>query len=142
MTTDLIDLAKGIAIGAHAGQVDKAGKPYILHPMAVAAAVVEYEDKVLAWLHDVVEDTPVTLEDLAMWGFPESTVLQVDALTHRIAQKEPRVDYYARILVWPAARRVKIADVHHNLGRIDYLPEEEQKRLILKYRKALSVLEV
>jgi (p)ppGpp synthase/HD superfamily hydrolase len=136
--TDLLSLAQGIAIGAHAGQVDRAGVPYIMHPWAVAQAVSGFEEKILAWLHDVVEDTDVTLEDLAWWGFPESTVLQVDALTHR--KNEPRSAYYARVMEWPAARRVKIADVRHNLGRLGGLPAEEQGRLRAKYEKALRVL--
>lgn len=137
----LVELARGIAIGAHAGQVDKSVAPYILHPARVAASVEGFEAKVLAWLHDVVEDTPVTLEDLRFWGFPESIVLQVDALTHR--KNEPREAYYDRILEWPVATEVKLADVADNSSaeRLGKLPVGDQQRLVRKYRAARHYLE-
>lgn len=136
----LVQLARGIAFGAHAGQFDKAGLPYILHPERVASRVSTVEEQVLAWLHDVVEDTDVSLSDLAYVGFPEEIVRQVDALTHR--PREPRVDYYARILEWPAARRVKLADVEDNSdpSRLHYLDSETQERLQHKYEIARAVL--
>ncbi len=136
----LVELARGIAIGAHAGQLDKSGKPYIGHPARIAARCRTFETQVLAWVHDVVEDTAVTLDMLAAAGFPESMVLQVDALTHRF--KEPREEYYARILEWPSATTVKRLDVDDNADedRLIMLPLADRKRLRLKYAKARKIL--
>ncbi|MFA7264919.1 MAG: hypothetical protein WC054_01165 [Candidatus Nanopelagicales bacterium] len=138
----LAHVARGIAIGAHAGQRDKAGQLYITHPARVAAQFPhDVVLQSLAWVHDVVEDTSVTLDDLAWAGFPESMVLQVDALTHR--DREPRTDYYDRILQSGAqAVAVKLADVADNSrpDRLSYLDEETRNRLIKKYLKAYDYL--
>lgn len=136
----MVELARGVAYGAHAGQLDKAGKPYILHPKYVADSVYSSEAKVLAWLHDVVEDTAVTLGDLLVAGFPQNVVSQVDALTHR--NREPREEYYARVLAWPVATLVKLADVAHNSSpeRLAVLPEADQARLVRKYAKSYRIL--
>lgn len=141
MNIALVELARGIAVGAHAGQLDKGGRPYITHPARIAARASTFEQRVLAWLHDVVEDTDVSLEDLAAAGFPESIVLQVDALTHR--RHEPRLEYYARIMQWPVARQVKLLDIADNSdpARLRYLDPETQGRLIGKYMIARDALE-
>lgn len=140
MTTDrhIFWLAREIAIYGHEGQVDKLGRPYILHPQAVADAVPTTRQKALAWVHDLVEDTPWTLEMLLDAGFPQDFVDEVDALTHR--KNEPREEYYARVLEFADAQVVKRADVRHNLGRLDGLPAADQDRLRAKYAKALSIL--
>ena len=130
--------AREIAIFGHEGQLDKLGKPYILHPQAVAASVASTRQKALAWVHDLVEDTPWTLEMLLDAGFPEDFVEEVDALTHR--KNEPRVNYYARVLRHVDATVVKRADVRHNLSRLAGLPASEQERLQAKYDKALAIL--
>lgn len=142
MTTEaqMFWLAREIAIFGHEGQLDKRGEPYILHPQAVADAVETPRQKALAWVHDLVEDTPWTLAMLLEAGFPADFVDEVDALTHR--KHEPRPDYYARILRYKDATIVKLADVRHNLGRLEGLPDSEQERLRAKYEKALSILEV
>lgn len=141
MNIALVELARGVAVGAHAGQQDKAGLPYITHPARIAARASTFEERVLAWLHDVVEDTDVTLKDLATAGFPESIVLQVDALTHR--KNEPRLEYYARIMRWPVARQVKLLDIDDNSNpdRLHYLDPETQGRLVGKYTIARDALE-
>ncbi|MDF2572046.1 MAG: hypothetical protein K0R55_3650 [Sporomusa sp.] len=72
-----------LATKAHAGQVDKAGKPYLLHPIAVADMLKAEEEKIVALLHDVVEDTSLTLIDLRNEGFPDRIVEAVDAITKR-----------------------------------------------------------
>lgn len=136
--TQMFWVAREIAIFGHEGQFDKLGAPYILHPQAVADAVKTPRQKALAWLHDVVEDTPWTLEMLLDAGFPSDFVDEVDALTHR--PKEPRPDYYARVLQFEDATVVKRADVRHNLSRLEGLPDSEQGRLLAKYAKALAVL--
>lgn len=140
MTSQLEALAQGIAFGAHAGQLDKAGHPYIAHVARVVARLVVPEDRVLAWLHDVLEDTAVTAEDLAAAGLPESIVVQVEALTHR--KGEPRDAYYARILRWPAATRVKRADVADDSDpvRLARLDATTRARLVVKYDKARAAI--
>lgn len=135
--TDML-IAREIALLGHEGQLDKLGLPYILHPQAVAEAVGTPRQKALAWLHDLVEDTPWTLEMLLEAGFPQDFVDEVDALTHR--EHEPREDYYARVLQYVDATVVKRADVRHNLGRLAGLPDSEQERLQAKYEKALRIL--
>lgn len=79
--------AEALARAAHEGQVDKAGQPYATHPERVAARVAGDDELVaIAWLHDVVEDTGITLDELRGKGFPESVVTAVDALTKRADQ--------------------------------------------------------
>lgn len=146
-------LARGIAYGAHAGQVDKAGHPYIDHPRRVAENVLTYlgEDiewgtqahmaaEAVSWLHDVLEDTAVTDWALLAAGFPRELMDPLWALTHR--KNEPRDNYYARILRQPLAIAVKKADVNDNWDkkRLVYLPEEDQERLVRKYTRAWEVL--
>lgn len=133
--------AERIAERAHQGQVDKASRPYIDHPRRVAYSVARHG--ALAYmagmLHDVVEDTPVTLEDLRERGASEDLIKVVDALTHR--KNEPREDYYKRVLdAGEIARLVKIADVRDNLNRLGGLDEETRTRLRKKYERALEVL--
>ena len=83
----LLDQAMELATAAHAGQLDKAGRPYILHPAAVAALCQNEDEKIVAWLHDVLEDTDVTAEELSRI-FPEYIVEAVCSLT-----RHPNEDY-------------------------------------------------
>jgi len=111
-----IEKALQIAAGAHEGQKDKEGLPYILHPLRVMARVEGEEAQIVAVLHDVVEDTTVTLDDLRQAGF-SSTVLDAVALvTHR--KDEPYADYVIRSKANAIAPRVKLADLHDN-SRLD-----------------------
>lgn len=136
-----VEAAKFIATAAHSGQSDKAGTPYIDHPRAVAALVSEptWQDEVVAWLHDVVEDTPITLDAIAE-TFGAEIAADVDALTHRTG--EPRDAYYDRVKVRPRALKVKLADIAHNTSpeRLDQLAPEVRERLRAKYAHALDVL--
>ncbi|NCC44716.1 MAG: HD domain-containing protein, partial [Clostridia bacterium] len=124
----LYQKALRIAAGAHEGQVDKGGHPYIGHPLAVAQKVNGIEEKIAALLHDVVEDTEVTIEELGR-EFPEEIVKAVDLLTKK---KEPgfsQQKYLEAIRANPLARNVKLADLEHNMdinriphpGAEDYL---------------------
>ena len=99
-----VQLANEIAAKAHAGQVDKAGKAYIHHPLAVASFVETNDEKTVALLHDVVEDTPVTLSDLCDAGFSEAVVHAVDCVTKR--DGEPLRDYLCRVKSNPLATAV------------------------------------
>ena len=134
-----LERAIEIAQTAHAGQFDKAGKPYIFHPVRVMLRVHNEFEKMVAVLHDVVEDTSVTLEDLQREGFLPEVVQAIDALTKRPG--ESRLDAAKRAAAHPLARVVKLADNAENmdLSRLpnptarDYerLREYEQVRVIL-----------
>lgn len=135
----MTDHGRDYAIRAHAGQTDKGGRPYIEHVERVAAHVpFAYEDA--AWLHDVVEDTDATLDDLRSAAFTPRTVEAVDALTHR--KGERNIDYYARVRGNPIARTVKLADIadNANVRRLARLDDETIVRLVRKYARALDEL--
>lgn len=105
--------ALSIAWTAHDGQRDKAGAPYILHPLRVAKAMASPDERIVALLHDVVEDSTATLADLRAEGFSEAVVAAVDALTKR--EGESRLDAAKRAVQNPIARAVKLADVADNM---------------------------
>lgn len=133
------NIAKEIAVKAHAGQVDKAGKPYIEHPAHVAAAVEGEKAKAVAWLHDVVEDTDLTFEDLSAAGVDDEAIEALRLLTHE--EDVPYMDYVAKIKTSELARTVKLADLAHNsdLSRLPKVTEKDLKRAE-KYRRAIEVL--
>lgn len=137
---ELVEKAKEIAARAHRGQVDKAGKPYFGHPARVAASLESPEEKIVGYLHDVVEDTEVELDDLVREGFPPEIVAAVDAVTRR--DGEDREDYYVRVLANRTALVVKIADMTDNMdeSRIE-APTEKDKKRMERYRKTLPRLE-
>lgn len=134
------ELAKSIAIEAHVGQVDKAGRPYIEHPAYVAASVEGDLAKATAWLHDVVEDTPLTIADLEAKGVAPEVVEALKLLTHDTAV--PYLDYVRAIKPNELARTVKLADLHHNsdLSRLPEITEKDRER-VAKYQKAIAILE-
>ena len=132
------ELALEIAKRAHQGQVDKGGHPYIEHPMAVAEGVKGEKEKTLAYLHDVAEDTPVSLESLrCLFGDEIGDALAL--LTHE--EGVPYMEYVKRLAVNPLARAVKLADLENNmdLRRIAQVTEKDVRRLE-KYRKAKEYL--
>lgn len=132
--------ARVVAITAHAGAYDKLGEPYLNHVRRVVASQVRPDYRAVAWLHDVVEDTGVTLDDLRDIGFPDEVVEAVDAITHR--PSEPRSDYYARVRANKIAWAVKLADVIDNVDpeRLGRLDPATRVRLTAKYEKALREL--
>ena len=107
-----IEKALQIAAGAHEGQKDKDGQPYILHPLRVMNAVEGEVAKIVAVLHDVIEDTSVTSEDLRREGFDEAVLVAVECLTHR--KGETYADYVVRCKGNVIARQVKLADLEDN----------------------------
>jgi (p)ppGpp synthase/HD superfamily hydrolase len=129
-----------IAREAHTGQVDKSGADYIGHPLRVMDAVETAEAKTVAVLHDVVEDTPVTFDDLRAAGFSEPVIAAVDALTKR--KGEPLADSMARVVAIPLARTVKLADIADNSNptRLALLPVVERVRLQKKYAETRRLL--
>ena len=124
-----LERAIEIAARAHAGQVDKAGQPYILHPLRLMLAVTTEHQRMAAVLHDVVEDTEVSFELLRAEGFPEIVLEAVRALTKYPGEK--RIDAAARAAAHPVARVVKLADVSDNmdLSRIAAPTEKDYARL-------------
>ncbi|NLB61147.1 MAG: hypothetical protein GX802_01785 [Clostridiales bacterium] len=135
---NLVELAKNIANKNHAGQVDKAGVPYINHPAYVAEQVVTEDEKIVAWLHDILEDTTIDKKYLLNL-FPQRIVDAIETLTHR--DNENYFDYINRIRCNEIARKVKLADLKHNMQiqRIKN-PTESDFRRIEKYKKATSML--
>lgn len=133
-------IARAIAEKAHAGQVDRCGAPYIDHPAHVASRVQGDAAKAVAWLHDVVEDTDVTLDDLREAGLSEEVVAGVAAMTHH--EDEPYLDYVRRAKADPLARQVKLQDLLHNLdlGRFDTPTLKDVARVRNKYLPALELL--
>lgn len=125
-----LERAIQIAAGAHCGQIDKAGQPYILHPLRVMLRMRGEDERIVAVLHDVVEDSKtVSLVDLAGEGFSQTIVEAVEALTKR--RDESRVDAAKRAVLNPIARNVKLADNTENmdLGRIANPTEKDFARL-------------
>jgi len=136
---NLKQLALEIAEQAHAGQFDKGGTPYINHPQAVAANFDDEYRYAAALLHDVVEDTPITLEELQSRGVPVPVVEAVAVLTKR--KGEPYRAYLERLKANPIARDVKKADLQHNcqLSRIPNPTTKDYSRLE-KYKDAVTFL--
>lgn len=134
------EIARSIAQRAHAGQLDKAGQPYVGHPAHVAASVEGDKAKAVAWLHDVVEDTDTTFEDLVAAGICEDVIAALRLLTHDKAV--PYMDYVAKVKTNSLARTVKLADLAHNsdLSRLPEVNDADLER-VEKYRKAIELLE-
>lgn len=137
--TELLDTAILWAVEYHFGQVDKGGLPYILHPLAVMGMVPGFEAKMVAVLHDVVEDTTCNLATLE-GVFPDNIVAAVDAISKRKGEKLEA--YWTRVKANPLALLVKRADIAHNtsLDRLSVLPYREQEYLSKKYARALDFL--
>ena len=135
----MFDLALSITKKAHKGQYDKAGVDYIEHPLFVASLVDTQEEKAVALLHDVLEDSPYTAEELILAGLPETVVSAVQILTKKKGQDYQQ--YLELVKSSPIARRVKLADLKHNsdLSRLATITEKDLERLE-KYKKAIDYL--
>jgi (p)ppGpp synthase/HD superfamily hydrolase len=133
-----IEQALRIAAQAHEGQKDKEGLPYILHPLRVLSSVEGEEAQVVAVLHDVVEDTSVTLDDLRRAGFSAVVLAAVQCVTH--GKDEPYAEYVVRCKANEIARRVKLADLADNwrLDRTILRPQRLQPDLARLHRYVLS----
>jgi len=134
-------LGKAIAIAAqaHQEQHDKAGAPYILHPLRMMLRMSSETDMMAAILHDVVEDTDWTLDQLRQAGFREEVVQAVECLTHR--DQETYEEFIARVSTNPIARKVKLADLEDNMDmrRLRVVTERDAERLH-KYHRAWLTL--
>ena len=128
-----------IAKKAHLGQVDKAGEDYIKHPEKVASFVKTDEEKAVAYLHDVIEDTELTLEDLCEYDFSKEVIEAVDIITKK--RGEDYQSYLNSVKKNKLARAVKLADLRHNsdLTRLIKVTEKDIERKE-KYQKAIDFL--
>ena len=127
---------------AHKDQVDKAGMPYVFHPFHLAEQMTDEDSTVVALLHDVVEDSNYTFDDLLFLGFDTLIVDALRLLTH--GDSDPYMDYIAKIKTNPIARAVKLADLAHNsdLSRLepDAIDDKTLKR-VKKYQQAIELLQ-
>ena len=132
-----LDRAIELAKQHHEGQTDKAGKPYIEHPLRVMNQVESEEEKIVAVLHDIVEDTDISLNDLRNEGFSEEVVSAVECLTKQDGENYD--SYIERISFNPLAVKIKLADLEDNrdLTRLPQVTDKDLERLE-KYDKALE----
>lgn len=133
------NIALSIAQSAHQCQLDKGGNPYILHPIRVSMKCNTNEAKIAALLHDVIEDSPMTLNHLREKMISEEIIEAVDVLTKR--NNESYEDYIKRIYKNKIAKEVKIADLEDNmdLTRLESITDKDVKR-IRKYHLYWSIL--
>lgn len=133
-----LEKAIEIAATAHAGQREKQGKPYILHPLRVMQRVDGEAAQIVAVLHDVVEDTPVTVDDLRSAGFSHEILAAVECVTHR--KEDSYAEYVVRAKANPLARQVKLADLEDNsqITRVLLRRDREENDLARFRRYTLS----
>jgi (p)ppGpp synthase/HD superfamily hydrolase len=138
-SADLLEKAISIAVEAHRGQRDRTGAPYIVHPMRVMAGVNTDVEKMVAILHDVVEDTTWTFEKLRQEGFSDEVIDALKCVTKR--EGEEYEDFVKRSASNSIARRVKLADLEHNMDarRLSNVTEKDVERLN-KYVRAWRFL--
>ena len=138
--TELTKQAMKLCFEAHKNQKDKSGIPYVFHPFHLAEQMEEELSTVVALLHDVVEDTAYTFDDLRNMGYPEKVLEALMLLTHDDAT--PYLSYVERLKDNPIAKAVKLADLRHNsdLSRLDHIDQKALDR-VEKYKKAIALLE-
>lgn len=138
--TELTKKAMNICFRAHRDQFDKSGVPYVFHPIHLAEQMTDEITTIAALLHDVVEDSAITLKELSSMGFPPEAIRAVDLMTHR--ENIPYPDYIAAIGQNPVARAVKLADLRHNsdITRLSTVTEQDLQRR-RKYLHAIQLLE-
>ena len=139
--TPLTCKALSLAYRAHHGQLDPCGVPYVFHPFHLAEQMEDELTTCAALLHDVVEDTSVTFEELAA-QFPPEVVDTLRCLTH--GEDEDYESYLLRVKANPVALKVKLADLAHNMDESRHctgnIPEERIIRWREKYKRAMAVL--
>lgn len=138
INTKLTRKAMIIAYNAHQNQFDKANIPYIYHPIHIAEQMDTELECIVALLHDVVEDTDITLNDLEK-EFPKEVIDLLKILTHD--KKVDYIEYIKKVKTNPIATKIKIADLKHNsdITRLENITTTDLKR-IEKYKKALEIL--
>ena len=136
--SDLLKKAEVFASVKHDGQIDRGGMPYIEHPRFVASKVDGETEKIVAWLHDTVEDAGATVDEIREM-FGDEVAEAVAVLTHD--RKVPYLDYIREVKKNEIARKVKIADLNHNMdvSRLPIITDADWNR-VKKYEKALKIL--
>lgn len=141
MTTPPPNLEDALALAAraHAGQLDKAGQPYILHPIRVMLRLTDPRERIVAILHDTVEDTDITMEALRALAYPEEILAALDSVTRRA--DESYEDFVERSGANDIGRRVKLADLADNmdLRRLPQVKDSDANRLE-RYQRAWQAL--
>ena len=137
--TQLTKRALKLSFEAHKNQVDKTGAPYVFHPFHLAEQMTDEISTVCALLHDVIEDTEYTFEDIQKMGFPQEVIDVLKLLTHE--KSVPYMEYVEKIKENSIAKQVKLADLKHNsdLTRMDVIDENALQRT-KKYRQAIELL--
>lgn len=134
-----IETAVWIALHAHENQQDKAGNPYVMHPIRVAVKLQNDDEIAAAFLHDVVEDSDITLNDLKKAGFNDNVLKIVSMMTKNDGDNYD--DYINRIKEYAPAARVKLADLEDNMNLMRIKdPEANDYERITKYKKAYEYL--
>ena len=138
--TELTKKAIKLCFEAHKGQLDKSGLPYVLHPVHIAEHMTDEYSTVVALLHDVVEDTQYTIDDLVNMGYPEQVIEAIKLLTHD--KNVPYMEYIFALKNNKIAKAVKLADLEHNsdLTRLNVVDAKALKR-VEKYKQAKALLE-
>ena len=138
--TPMTKVALKLCFEAHKEQIDKGGMPYVFHPFHLAEQMKDEDTTIVALLHDVVEDTSYTLDDLRREGFNDRVIEAIACMTH--SDDVPYMEYVAKIKENPIARAVKLADLLHNsdLSRLDEITPYAIERAN-KYKEAILLLE-
>ena len=138
--TPVTKKAMKLCFKAHKNQVDKSGMPYVFHPFHLAEQMADEDTTVVALLHDVIEDTDYTLNDLKNMGFSNTVCEAPSYLTHNATV--PYLEYVKNIKKSRIATVVKLADLKHNsdLSRLDCVQEKDLSR-VEKYKEAIKILE-
>jgi len=136
----LIEKSLEIALKAYSGQKDKAGRAYILHPLRIMSKVQTEEEMAVALLHDVIEDSDYTADDLLGEGIPPNVVEAVLVLTR--GDGESYVEFIDRVLKNPLATKIKIADIEDNINilRLDFVENKDLDR-VARYHRAWKKLQ-
>ncbi len=139
MEVSILEKALALAFRAHQGQKDKSGFPYVFHPLRMMLQLTTLEEQTVALLHDVLEDSSITAEELRKEGFSPAVIEAVEALTRK--KDEPYLEYIRRVKQNPLARVVKLADIRENLNanRLAELSENDCRRLE-RYLRARKIL--
>lgn len=139
--TEMTKKALKLCFEAHKEQIDKSGMPYVFHPFHLAEQMQNEESTIVALLHDVIEDTDYTLDDLRKVGFDDSVLAAINLMTHE--DGVPYMDYVEQIKTNHIAKTVKLADLRHNsdMTRLDVVTSRDRERAD-KYSSAIKSLEV
>ena len=137
--TPMTKKALKLCFKAHKDQTDKSGMPYVFHPFHLAEQMKDEATTIVALLHDVVEDTDITINDLQKMGFGPEVLEAIALMTH--APDTPYMEYVAQIKTNPIARAVKLADLKHNsdMTRLESITPYDKERA-KKYKKAIRLL--